>query len=94
MNALEYTLESHDRSATLYLRGELSAAGAVHALNLCADLPSTVRALRVDCRGIGLFHPSAIDAFASMLGDWREGRGGMTHVELPRERRFGLERAD
>jgi len=94
MHALEYTLESHDRSATLYLRGELSTAGALHALNLCADLPRSVRALRVDCRGVGLFHPSAIDAFASLLGDWREGRGGMTHVELPRERHIARERAD
>ena len=92
MEQLHFALEANSHTATLYLRGVLSAAGAVRAFRACAALPHSVYRLRLDCRRVVADDPRAIDVVTALIGDWRESRFGMTHVALPRERRLRDER--
>ena len=83
---LRYDIESHGSGATLYLTGALSLCGARRALDAVRALPSAVRALRIDMRGIRLFDPEALHLLAVELRDWRSARAGITRVKLPGSR--------
>lgn len=81
---LEYSLEMHTRSATVYFRGAMSVGGALRALRTCHDLPPQVRTLCVNLQAVRVYDPIAVDAFVAMLRDWRHLRSGFTRVEMPR----------
>lgn len=81
---LEFSVEMHARSATLYVRGAMSVGGALRALRACHALPPQIRTLRVDLHGVRLYDPMAVDAFIALLRDWRAARAGLTRVEMPR----------
>ena len=81
---LQYTIEAHHDAATLYVTGTLSVAGVVAAMHACDALPDRVRTLRVDLRSIDGVESAAYDALAFNTRRWRDVRGGVTRVELPR----------
>jgi hypothetical protein len=81
---LLYVLEAHRDSATLYVTGTLSTAGIVAAMHCCEQLPELVRTLRVDLRATSGAEPSAFDALAFTTRRWRDVRGGVTRIDLPR----------
>lgn len=81
---LEYSLEMHSRSATVYFRGAMSVGGALRALRTCHDLPPGIRTLCVNLQAVRLYDPMAVDAFVALLRDWRTVRSGITRVEMPR----------
>ena len=81
---LLYFIEAHRDSATLYVTGTLSTAGVIAAMHCCEQLPEMVRTLRVDLRATIGSEPSAFDALAFTTRRWRDVRGGVTRIELPR----------
>jgi ABC-type transporter Mla MlaB component len=49
---LDHALELSERTATLYLTGELTAADAFRLRGVCREIPEQVRILRVDLHGV------------------------------------------
>ena len=82
----EYLLEAHTHAATIYLRGALSAAGALRALGACDALPHPVRALVVDLRGVARIDAQGLAALHHLLRRWRHARGGRIRVLPPAPR--------
>jgi hypothetical protein len=81
---LQYDLEAHGDTATLYVTGTLSTHGVIAAMHCCESLPERVRHLRVDLRGVSATEPSAHDALAFTTRRWRDVRSGRTRIDLPR----------
>ena len=81
---LQYDLEAHGESATLYVTGTLSTHGVIAAMHYCDALPEHVRSLRVDLRGTKDPEPSAHEALAFTTRRWRDVRSGRTRIDLPR----------
>lgn len=81
---LDYSLEMHSRSATVYFRGAMSVGGALRAIRTCHDLPPGIRTLCVNLHAVRLYDPMAVDAFVALLREWRIVRSGITRVEMPR----------
>jgi ABC-type transporter Mla MlaB component len=82
---LDYSLEAHHDAATLYVTGRLTTAGVIAAMHACEELPDRVRTLRVDLRGTAGTDASAFDALAFTTRRWRDVRGGITRIDLPRQ---------
>jgi ABC-type transporter Mla MlaB component len=84
---LDYSLEAHHDAATLYVTGRLTTERVIAAMHACDDLPDRVRTLRVDLRGTDGTDASAFDALAFTTRRWRDVRGGITRIDLPRDHR-------
>ena len=80
---LQSTLEAHARAATLYLHGTLLPHAVVGAFRACYTLPSAVRRLRVDLRGVRATHPAAADTLAILVAEWARARRGVACVDQP-----------
>ena len=84
---LQYTLEAHDRAATLYLHGTLLPSAVVGAFRACYQLPASVRRLRVELRGVDHAHREAGETLRLLARDWELARRGVARLEPPDERR-------
>lgn len=78
-----YSLEVFGRNAILYLKGFLSMARAIEAMNACEGLPAHINSLRIDMRRVERGDGSGVDHLALRLRPWREARGGSTRIDLP-----------
>jgi ABC-type transporter Mla MlaB component len=75
MDRLHYRLERSGKTATLYLAGTVSVEDALTLCDACADLPMSVRTLRLDFRAIGSMSAAAIAVVRTLLRHWRAHRG-------------------
>lgn len=75
-------VESHPSAATLYVTGELTTIGVMHALAEAEQLPDTVRALCIDLRAVRSADSHAMRVLEIGLRDWRSKRRGMSRVKL------------
>ena len=80
---LQSTLEAHANAATLYLHGTLLPHAVLGAFRPCYTLPSAVRRLRVDLRGVGATHHAAADTLAILVEEWERARRGTARIDLP-----------
>ena len=77
-----YQSEVSDDSATLYLTGTLLPSDAFSIGRICAELPATVRTLRLDLHGLTRMEDQAFSSVRAVLRYWRESRGGSFRVSL------------
>lgn len=77
-----FQAEVSDDSATLYLSGTLSVGDAFSLRRACADLPVSVRTLRLDLHGLTPMDDQAFSSVRGVLRYWRESRGGSFRVSL------------
>ena len=83
MSALsKMILEAHGSAATLYASGDLTTAAVRRAIASAESLPSHVRALCVDLRGIRRTDSRALRTLETFLRRWRSARRGMSRVKL------------
>ena len=82
----QFEIESHTHAATVYLRGSLSAAGALGALAACHSLPERVRSLVVDLRGVNRVESDGLSTLHHLLRRWSATREGSIRVLPPLER--------
>ena len=76
------TIEAHRSAATVYASGDLTTAAVLRAIATVERLPSHVRAICVDLRGIRRTDSRALRSLEAFLGRWRAARRGMSRVKL------------
>lgn len=79
---LTITIEQHAKAATVYVAGSLSIASALRVVRTCEQLPTAIRAARLDLRGVHTQEEGALTIIATRLRDWR-GHGGRLVVSFP-----------
>jgi anti-anti-sigma regulatory factor len=82
----QFTIEAHAEAATVHLHGDLTVGGALRAIDACRTLPTRVRTLVIDLRGVTAIEAEALGTLHRQLRRWRDGRGGRIRV-LPPARR-------
>ena len=82
MSTSRMILEAHGSAATLYASGDLTTAAVLQAAARVERLPSHVRAIRVDLRGIRRTDSRALRTLEVFLRRWRATRRGMSRVKL------------
>ncbi|HEX6058873.1 MAG TPA: hypothetical protein VFZ11_07615 [Gemmatimonadaceae bacterium] len=82
----QYEIEAHQEAATVYVRGALSAAGAMAVMRSADKLPDHVRALVVDLRSVEHVEAEGIYALHDLLRRWKAGRNGAIRVLPPLKR--------
>ena len=75
-------MEAHGSAATLYGSGDLTTAAVLQAIANVERLPSHVRAICVDLRGIRRTDSRALRTLEAFLRRWRATRRGMSRVKL------------
>ena len=83
-------LEAHGSAATLYASGDLTTAAVRRAVANVETLPSHVRALCVDLRGIRRTDSRALRTLETFLRRWRSARQGMSRVKLADHASIGI----
>jgi ABC-type transporter Mla MlaB component len=76
------TIEAHHSAATVYASGDLTTAAVLRAIATVERLPSHVRAICVDLRGIRRTDSRALRILEAFLRRWRAARRGMSRVKL------------
>ena len=79
-------VEAHTFAATAYLEGRLTASLAARVIMACRALPSSVRAVRVDLRGVTVAEVHALAMLEAHIVEWRAERRGVSRVVYPRAR--------
>ncbi|MBX6330699.1 MAG: hypothetical protein IRY91_02505 [Gemmatimonadaceae bacterium] len=79
-----FTIESHPRSATLYLHGAVSVSGVLEAIRQCERLPESVWLLRVELSTAKPLDSGTFTVLAHGLRRWRETRSGITDITTTR----------
>jgi ABC-type transporter Mla MlaB component len=82
---LEHALEVSERSATLYLTGELSSSDAFRLRGICREIPVQVRTLRLDLQGVERIDGGALDTIRAIVRYWKHSRGGAFRLSLATE---------
>ena len=82
---LEHALELSERSATLYLTGELTAADAFRLRGVCREIPEQVRTLRVDLQGVVRIDVGALATIRAVVRYWKHSRGGAFRLSIASE---------
>lgn len=80
---LQFSIESTDRQATVYIAGPLSLPGMWQIMDRCDSLSPDIRSLRVDLHGVRLIQPGVMEALTVGLRQWRDSREGSTRIDLP-----------
>lgn len=80
---LQFSIESTDRLATVYVAGSISLPGIWQILDRCDRLPPEIRSLRVDLQAVGLIQNGVLEALTVGLRQWRDSRDGTTRMDLP-----------
>jgi hypothetical protein len=81
-----HVLHVHTESATLYLRGILREADVAVARATCAQLPTSIRLLRVDVRGVDVMDAAVREGIATLAREWRSTRLGHVIVAASLEK--------
>ena len=82
MSTSSMILEAHGSAATLYGSGDLTTSAVLQAVASVERLPSHVRAICVDLRGIRRTDSRALRTLEAFLRRWRGTRQGMSRVKL------------
>jgi ABC-type transporter Mla MlaB component len=82
---LEHALELSEKTATLYLTGELTPADAFRLRGVCREIPERVRVLRVDVQGVVRIDVGALATIRAVVRYWKHSRGGSFRLSIASE---------
>jgi len=79
----QLSVEAHPSAATAYLKGPLTAGLVARAIMACRALPSSVRGVRVDLRGVSVANVHALAMLEAHILEWSAERRGVSRVVYP-----------
>ena len=71
-----FQLELSGSTATLYVLGAVDAAAVAHLVDVCRELPTSVRTLRLDMSALGSMSAEALELPRRLLWLWKATRVG------------------